>query len=115
MLLSFISLLPKVAGADDINKFGHISLLGSVYKISAKVLTSRFNGSHRQSCWPLSTCFHRWSTNFGCSLIANECIDSCHKSNLTIVTYKLDVEKTYDHVYWDFLMTIFKGMGFRRK
>ena len=37
----FITLLPKVAGAEDIYKFRLISLVGSVYKILAKVLASR--------------------------------------------------------------------------
>ena len=38
---TFISLIPKVAGTNDISKFRPISLLGSVYKILAKVLASR--------------------------------------------------------------------------
>jgi len=38
---TFISLIPKVAKANDINKFRPISLIGSVYKILAKVLKSR--------------------------------------------------------------------------
>ena len=36
-----ISLLPKVAGANDIKKFRRISLVGSVYKILVNVLASR--------------------------------------------------------------------------
>ena len=36
-----ISLLPKVARAVDISKFRPISLVGSVYKILAKVLASK--------------------------------------------------------------------------
>jgi len=38
---TFFNLLPKVAGAEDIYNFRPISLVGSVYKILAKVLTSR--------------------------------------------------------------------------
>ena len=38
---TFITLLPKVAGAEDICKFRPISLVGSVYQILAKVLASR--------------------------------------------------------------------------
>jgi len=38
---TFISLFPKVAVAYDIKKFRPISLVGSVYKILAKVLASR--------------------------------------------------------------------------
>jgi len=38
---TFITLLPKVVGAQDIYNFRPISLVGSVYKILAKVLASR--------------------------------------------------------------------------
>jgi len=38
---TFISLIPKVVGANDINKFRHISLVGSVYKILIEVSVSR--------------------------------------------------------------------------
>ena len=37
----FISLIPKVAGADNIKNFRPINLLGNVYEILAKVLASR--------------------------------------------------------------------------
>ena len=37
-------------------------------------------------------------------LIASECIDSRLKSGIPGVLCKLDVEKVYDHVSWDFLM-----------
>ena len=38
---TFISLIPKVAGTNDINKFRPIGLVGSVCKILAKVLAPR--------------------------------------------------------------------------
>ena len=37
-------------------------------------------------------------------LIASECIDSRLKFGVLGVLCKLDVEKAYDHVSWDFLM-----------
>jgi len=38
---TFISLIPKKAGAMDIKDFGPISLLGGIYKIISKVLANK--------------------------------------------------------------------------
>lgn len=40
---TFITLIPKKKGAMEIKDFRPISLLGSIYKIIAKVLTERLN------------------------------------------------------------------------
>lgn len=38
--VTFISLIPKKPGADDIKEFQPISLVGGVYKIVAKILAN---------------------------------------------------------------------------
>ena len=48
-------------------------------------------------------------------LIASECIDSRLKSGDPGVLCKLDVEKVYDHVSWDFLMYLLQRCGFSEK
>ena len=47
--------------------------------------------------------------------IANEAIDSILKNNECGILCKLDIEKTYDHVNWSFLLTVMQKMGFREK
>ena len=48
-------------------------------------------------------------------LITNEVIDSMLKSNTLRVLCKLDIEKAYDHVSWDFLLAGLNKMGFGHK
>ena len=48
-------------------------------------------------------------------LIASERIDSRMKTGVPWVICKLDVEKAYDHVNWNFLMNLLKWCGFSEK
>ena len=49
------------------------------------------------------------------ALIANEAIDSLLKGDEAGVLCKLDLEKDYDHINWDFLMSVMQKMGFGEK
>ena len=48
-------------------------------------------------------------------LIANETIDSRIKGKLKEVICKLDIEKVYDHVNWNFVLVLLEKMGFGSK
>lgn len=48
-------------------------------------------------------------------LIANEAIDSMLKMNENRVLCKLDIEKVYDHISWNFLLIVMQKMGFGEK
>ena len=49
------------------------------------------------------------------ALIANEAIDSMLKRNESGVLCKLDIEKAYDHLNWNFLLLVLQRMGFGEK
>ncbi|WMV33859.1 hypothetical protein MTR67_027244 [Solanum verrucosum] len=48
----------------------------------------------------------------GAALIANECVDTRLRGEVPGIMCKLDIEKAYDHVNWDFLLNILRQMGF---
>jgi hypothetical protein len=52
--------------------------------------------------------------NYG-SLIANECFDSCISCGEPGVLRKLDLEKAYGHVNWEFLLYLLQRCGFGEK
>ena len=48
-------------------------------------------------------------------LVANEAIDLMMGSNSSGVLCKLDIEKAYDHISWNFLLEVLEKMGFGRR
>ena len=46
-------------------------------------------------------------------LIANEAVDFRLKDNLSGLLLKLDIEKAFDHVNWDCLLSVMSKMGSR--
>jgi len=100
---TFITLIPKVAGADDIKFFTPISLVGSVYKILAKVLASRLRTVVGKVMGPSQHAFVPGRQIWDPAFFANECIDSYIRSGIYVILCKLDIEKAYDHISWIFL------------
>nr|GFB17554.1 RNA-directed DNA polymerase, eukaryota, reverse transcriptase zinc-binding domain protein [Tanacetum cinerariifolium] len=78
---SFITLIPKISNANIVKDFRPISLIGSVYKIVAKVLANR---------------------------LVMVLGDLKRKQSMI---FKVDFEKAYDSVRWDFIDTILKKFG----
>ena len=93
MNATFLVLVSKKEGVDDLKDFRLISLVGGLYKLLAKVLANRlkkvvgFLVSHFQHA------FMARRQILDVVLIANEAIDSKIKDNLRGVLRKLDIEK----------------------
>ncbi|GJW27542.1 RNA-directed DNA polymerase, eukaryota [Tanacetum coccineum] len=85
----FIALIPKVHDANLVKDFRPISLIGSIYKIIAKILANRLVG------------------------VLGDIVNESKKKQSLI--FKVDFEKAYDSVRWDFLDDVLKKFGFGNK
>ncbi len=95
---TFISLIPKKHGADEIKDFRPISLVDGMYKIIAKLLANRLSVVLGNIISPSQNAFVKDRQILDSVLIANECLDSRLKANVSGVLCKLDIEKAFDDV-----------------
>ena len=109
---SFIVLLPKKSLTKKISDFRPISLITSLYKIIAKVLSGRLRGVLHETIHYTQGAFVQGRQILDAVLIANEIVDERRRSGEEGVVFKIDFEKAYDHVKWDFLDHVLKKKGF---
>ena len=100
----FMVLIPKKEGAKDLKDFRPISLVGSLYKLLAKVLANRLKKLMGKIVSKSQNAFVEGRQILDASLIANEVIDLMQKSGGGDILCKLDIEKAYNHVNWSFLL-----------
>ena len=90
---TFLVLVPKKGGADDLRDFRPISLVGGLYKLLAKVLANRLKKVMGKVVSSTQNAFFEGRQILDVALIANEAIDSLLKRNESGVLCKLDLEK----------------------
>ena len=95
---TFLVLIPKKVGTEDLRDFRLISLVGSLYKWLAKVLANRLKNMVGKVVSKAQGAFVEGRKILDAVLIANEAIDSGMKNNENEIMCKLDIKKAYDNV-----------------
>ncbi|GJR77142.1 RNA-directed DNA polymerase, eukaryota [Tanacetum coccineum] len=111
---SFITLIPKSQEAKMVKDFCPISLIGSMYKIITKVLANRLSLVISELVSDVQSAFVSNRHILDGPFILNELLSWCkHKSKALI--FKIDFEKAFDSVRWDYLMRFLANYGFWTK
>jgi len=109
---TFIALIPKIDNPKKLNDFRPISLVGSIYKILAKVLTNRLHSVIGSVVSKDQLAFVQNMQILDGILIANEVVGEAHKLKKELLLLKVDFEKAYDLVDWGYLDVVMGRMSF---
>ncbi|GKV46217.1 hypothetical protein SLEP1_g53216 [Rubroshorea leprosula] len=109
---SFIVLIPKVENPQRIEEFIPISLIGVMYKIIAKLLSNRLQKVLPKIIGEQQMAFIGGRQLVDGVVIANEVIDEAKRKKKKSFLFKVDFEKAYDNVCWDFIDYMMRRMGF---
>ena len=112
---TFLVLVPKGSTVEDLKDLRPIGLVGSLYKILSKVLANRIKRVMGLIISQSQNVFVEGRQILDAALIANEVVDSVLRRKEKGLMCKLDIEKAYDHIRWDFLLQTLERMGFGPK
>ena len=112
---AYIALIPKIDEPKEFKQYRPISMVGSIYKIIAKMLAKRLQSVMSSIVGPLQSSYIKDRQILDGALIAGELIDTCKNKNIEAALFKLDFHKAYDSVSWIFLEWILIQMKFPHK
>ncbi|GJV34980.1 RNA-directed DNA polymerase, eukaryota [Tanacetum coccineum] len=112
---SFIALIPKTPEAKMVKDFRPISLIGSLYKIIAKILANRLVVVLGDIVNEVQSAFVADRQILDGPFILNEVLQWCKLKKKHSFILKIDFEKAYDSVRWDYLDDVLRKFGFGEK
>ena len=100
-----IVLIPKIQGPKTLGNYKPISLCNSMYKIVTKIIIARLRPYLDKLISPLQTTFVTRRKGIDNTIIAQEVIHtiSRKKGRVGYMAFKIDLEKAYDKLEWNFI------------
>lgn len=109
---SFIAPVPKKQTPLDLDDYRPISLVDCVYKIISKILANRLKIVLPKIIDNTQSAFIKGRGLLDSILVANEIVEEYRQKKKRLAIVKVDYEKAYDSVNWDFLYHMMDRMGF---
>ena len=107
-----ITLLPKVQDASRIQQYRPICLLNCLYKWITKVLTIRLELLADKLILKTQSAFLKERNIMNGIMALHEILHETKRKNEVEVVLKLDFEKAYDKVNWNFMFECLSQWGF---
>ena len=102
---AWVTLIPKKKGVLEVADFRPISLVGSLYKVMAKILSSRLKTVLPNLIGDSQTAFVSSRQILDGALIANEVVHWLKVKKKQGMLLKLDFQKAFDTIDWDSLVS----------
>nr|GEV18059.1 RNA-directed DNA polymerase, eukaryota [Tanacetum cinerariifolium] len=112
---TFIALIPKIPDANMVKDFRPTSLISSLYKVIAKVLANRLVTVLGDTISEVQSAFVEERQILDGPFILNEVLQWCKSKKKQSFIFKIDFEKAYDLVRWDYLVDVLLKFGFENR
>ena len=109
---SFITLVPKCKDPLSLGDYRPVNLIGCMYKIVAKILAGRLKKVMNLVVDEVQSAYVDGRNILDGPLIVNEICAWAKKSKKKILIFKVDFDKAFDSLNWDFLDSTLQQMGF---
>ncbi|GJZ69623.1 RNA-directed DNA polymerase, eukaryota [Tanacetum coccineum] len=112
---SFVVLIPKKADPLGFSDYRPISLISCVYKVIAKLLSTWLARVIDSIIGPNQSAFVKGRQILDGCLMTNKIIRMVTLEDHKLLLFKVDFEKAFDSVNWEFLLVVIRQVGFGAK
>lgn len=112
---TFIALIPKRTGRLSFSDYRLISLCNTLYKIISKIVAERLKGTLSKFISPEQFGFMKHMNIHDIVVATQEILHTIQSKNLKAAVLKIDLNKAYDRVDWDFMRMVLHKIGLGRE